>query len=233
MGRLTNATRLLLVITSAALTIAPGGRAQQLGQPHATLGSDVTFTVVAARSWTSPDAKFLLRDKVPDDSYYYLQMDGLSTGGGPSVVLENEGAEDDRTALKTGAIFKRRCVKLSPPKGKYLEVLLMFQNASKQTDDEPISGQRKGELDIPLTPTGGPPIRPLDFLATGFSTSRLSQLQDLQKQGLTVITEFTGTMSIHLEADGKTWILLLFDVPRSSKSAKLQIRNSAPITLDF
>ena len=141
----------LFVAVSAATaqqskdTTAPKSSAaqQRADQAHATLGSNVTFTVVATRTWSPPDVKFLLRDKVPDDSYYYLQMDGLSTGGGPSVVVENEGAEDIKTVLRTRAVFKRRCVKLSPPKGEYLEVLLMFQNATKQTADEPISGVRR------------------------------------------------------------------------------------------
>lgn len=199
----------------------------------ATLGSNVTFKVVAARTWSPPETKFLLRDKVPEGSYYYLQMDGLSMGGGPSVVISAEGQEDVKTALQTGSVFKRRCVKLTPPNGKYLEVLLMFENVGKEKAEEPISGQKTGELDISLTPLGSPAVRPLDLLATGSSTSRLSQLQDLQKQGLTVVTEFTGKLSIYLEADGKTWILLLFDVPKGSKSARLQIRNSEFVSLNF
>jgi len=48
----------------------------------ATLGKSVTFTMVAARSWAPPDTKFLLLDKVPNGTYYYLKMDGLSVGGG-------------------------------------------------------------------------------------------------------------------------------------------------------
>ncbi len=160
-------------------------------------------------------------------------MDGISLGGGPSVALSDEGGEDGRNALRTGSVFKRCCVKLAPPKGKYLETLLLFQNTGKQNAEEVISGQKTGELDIILTLPEGASVHPMDFESIGFSTSRLSQLEDLQKQGLTVVSEFTGKITIYLEADGKTWILLLFDVPRSSKTAKLQIRNSEPVTLNF
>ena len=86
---------------------------------QSVLGSSVTFSVLAARSWTPPETKFSLCDKVPNESYYYLKMDGISIGGGPSVILSDEGGEDIRSALQAGSVFKRRCVKLSPPKGKY------------------------------------------------------------------------------------------------------------------
>jgi len=200
---------------------------------QAVLGSNIVFSVFAARSWTPPETKFALCDKVPNESYYYLKMDGVSLGGGPSVALSDEGGEDVRSALQTGSVFKRRCVKLSPPKGKYLETLLLFQDTGTQNAEEVISGQKPGELDIVLTPSGASIVHPLDFESIGFSTSRLSQLEELQKQGLTVVSEFSGKISIYLEAAGKTWILLLFDVPKSSKTATLQIKHSGPITLHF
>ena len=135
--------------------------------------------------------------------------------------------------MSTGAAFRRECVKLSPPNGKYLEVLLTFQNTGKQKADEAISVKEAGKLNISLTPSGGQTVSPIDFVGTGFSTSRLSQLEDLQKQGLTVVSQFTGSMSIYLDAGGKTWILLLFDVPKDSKSASLRIRDSDPVTMNF
>lgn len=202
-------------------------------QVQAMLGTNVLVTNVAVRAWSLPETKFMLLNKVPEGAYYYLQMDGLSLGGGPSAVVSDEGAGDRAVALRTGNTFTRKGVKISPPKGKYLEVLLMFQNIGNETAVESITGQKTGELDITLSPSGGQLVHPIDFVATGFSTSRMSQLQDLQQRGLTVVSEFTGTISVYLEAGGKTWILALFDIPEGTKTGELRIRNSAPITISF
>ncbi len=198
-----------------------------------SLDGKVVFTVLATRSWAPPDAKFLLLAKVPDDSYYYLQMDGLVIGGGPSALLTDEGSADQQQALQTGATFTRRCVKVSPPMGKYLEVLLTLKNNSGQTEDQTISDETPGELNFALTPAGGSPVHPIDFLAPGFSTSQFAQLQSLQTRGLTVVSEFTGRLSAHLDAGGSTWVLLLFDVPKGATSAKLQIGDLAPVSVRF
>jgi hypothetical protein len=209
-------------------------RQPERAKNESQLGSNVTFSVFAVRSWTPLETKFLLVDKVPSESFFYLKMDGVSLAkGGPSPILSDEGASDFMTAFKTGSTFTRRCVKFAPPKGKYVEVLLMFHNAGQQTAEDVISGQKTGVLDIALTPSRMPSVQPLDFLSVGFSNSRLSQLEELQKRGLTVVTEFTGKISIYLEADGKTWLLLLFDVPKTSKSATLKIRNSDPVAVNY
>ena len=101
------------------------------------------MTIVAVRAWKLPETKFTLIDKVPDGSYYYLQMDGVSLTGGPSVVVSDEGACDRGVALSSGSTFTRTGVKIAPPRGKYLEALFMFENMGNQTAVEPITGLKK------------------------------------------------------------------------------------------
>lgn len=205
---------------------------EQPGELKTFLGKNVTVKVLAVRSWEPPEPKFLLIEKIPEGRYYFFQMDRMPIGvTSPSPILEQEGQSVWTTVYATKAEFTRRCVRFASPKGQYVEILLLFENEGDTAFVESVTSTESQQLDIRLTLPDGAVVLPVDFLCPGLSNASLDHLKKLQEKGLTIVSEFTGNLGIYLDSGGRTWLLLLFDIPRGSQSVQLQIKNTRPIPI--
>ena len=106
-------------------------------------------------------------------------------------------------------------------------MLLLFRNKGKGNFKDIFSSATGSSLNIRLILPEGKEILPIDFLFPGLS------LENLEKEGYAFVSEFSGNLSINLEAGGETWALLLFDVPSGSKLAQLEIKDAQPIKIQW
>jgi hypothetical protein len=227
---------LVLVACSRAGDLSAGPEEQEKSGKSAwttTLKSGVQAKVLKLRSYRPPAPKFKLLESLPDETYYYLQMDEVSLGGGPSVLLASEGQEDSRHLVQTSTRFSRHCIKLRPPKGRWIETLVVFENRGTHEARQSLSSPQKGRLAAELIPRGSSAVPAVDFLAAGLSNSKFDHLKQLDREGLTVVSEFDGDVQLYLEPGGKTWMILLFDIPATARSASLSIDGAAPIELSW
>lgn len=174
----------------------------------------------------------MLIEKIPDRSFFFWQMEDAPVIMG-GAILEVEGQEERIIHFSTGTEFIRRAVKFTPPRGQFLEVLLLLKNTSEGDFKDEFSSEGSFHSNISLLLPNQEEILPVDFLLPGLSNSSLSHLQELQEKGLTVISDFTGVLQASLEPGGETWILLLFDVPSDSQSAQLRLKDADPITIQW
>lgn len=207
------------------------------GKLETAIGKDISVKVLALRAWSPPEQKFTLIEKIPDrESFFVWRLDNVGLARS-LMILEREGQEEAVKTIKTGSAFSRKVVRLTPPRGKFLEILLLFTNIGKETVEKSISMSDGTNLDLSLVLPDGRKNYSVDFLSPGLNGGRLSELKTLQKKGLTVVSELrlapNGEIGIYLEPNGETWALLLFDVPTGIKSAELQIRDAKPIKIQW
>ncbi len=202
-----------------------------------TLEGGVRAEVIAVRSWRPPGPKFKLLKAVPDGSHYYIKMNNMSIGGGPSPIVRTEGQAQTSTLLRDGtkfAEFSRRCVKIEEPRGRWLEALLHFSYSGDQKVTQSITSSEKGVLDIQIRAESHDEfVAPVDFVSQGLSNSRLEFLEELASEGLTVASEFDGDIQIYLEPEGQSWLLLLYDIDEEARSASLRIAGSEAISVSW
>lgn len=213
-----------------AMSVADNGTGAN--HPSTTLAEHVAIEVLGVRVWSPPEQKSELLEKTPDGPYYYFQLDGLPMGGGPSARLQSEGQAETKFLLGSDHKFVRRCVKLTSPKGKYVEILLAFMNNGQEVFKQSITSPSKDALAVGLR-VGTDTLPPADFLCPGTSNSRLSHMKALQKRGLTVVTEFKGDLGVYLKGGAKTWLLLLFEVPADSRKGVLKVADADAMEIQW
>lgn len=207
------------------------------GTLETTIGKDISVKVLGLRAWSPPEQKFTLIEKIPDREFiFFWRLDNVGLARS-LMILAEEGQEEAVKTVKTGSAFSRKVVKLTPPRGKFLEILLFFTNIGKETVEKSLSMAHGSNLDFSLVLPDGRNNYSVDFLFPGLNGGRLSELKALQKKGLTVVSELrlapNGEIGTYLEPNGETWVLLLFDVPSGIKSAELQIKDAKPIRIQW
>jgi hypothetical protein len=214
--------------TATSMPPTPTSAEAARGSLQTTTGK-LAIEVLAIRAWSPPAQKFELIGEIPPHNYYFWQMDDVPVGTG-YVVMDDVGVGESLRVLSTGATFSKEVVELPAPQGRFLEVLLLFENTGNTTLRQAFSSTGSFRSRIGLVLPDGGEVLPVDFLIPS-NRDELSRYRELQTRGLTIISTFTGTMQVYLEPGGQTWLVLLFDVPQDSSDAELRMVDAKPIML--
>jgi hypothetical protein len=104
------------------------------------------------------------------------------------------------------------------PKGRFWEVLLWIENKSVKQTTIPLYGKDEEGLDVRLMLDGGEEMPMCGYRVPGFNISYMS-----------LVVASQGRLQADLKPTEKTWLLVVFDVPREHKSARFQIKNASPV----
>lgn len=171
------------------------------------LDDAVLVRVLGTRSWTPPEPKFQIQERLPDGKYASLFL--TSTG-------------------QTRANFGQTVAKPEMPEGRYVEILVVFENTGDKPVRVPLSSE-SGSLDVRLALRNKDVLSPADFLPPFTNWGDPSELKRLHKKGLTIANDFVGRIEVQLNGNEKTWLILLFDVPDHIVFGDLRITDAAPI----
>ncbi|MBC8869039.1 MAG: hypothetical protein H8E44_06455 [Planctomycetes bacterium] len=183
--------------------------AQAPDEPATTLDDGVSVRVLGARTWTPPQQKFLIQESVPKGKYAIWFV---------------------RSIGETRAEFAQTAVNPVMPKGTYVEILAVFENAANKPVTVDLSS-KSGSLDVRLTLADKSTVTPVDFLLPHTNWGDPAKLKRLHVKGLTIVNEFTGGLKVHLSPEQTTWLILLFDVPANTKPGDLCVRDGEALRI--
>ena len=204
--------------------------------PRLRINPSVAMQVAGVRSWLPPSQQWTLLDGIAGRSFNCWKLDDLHLASRSGLMMISEGVGERIKTVKTGSALERKVVKALQPKGKFVEVLLIFTNTSREPIEENFS-EPNGILDIRIVLPDRQKVLPTDFQFPGVAGSGLANFEELHKKGLTVVSELTlatgAKLGIDLDPNDSTYALLLFDVPKETTAANIQVKATEALKLEF
>jgi hypothetical protein len=106
------------------------------------------------------------------------------------------------------------------PKGRFWELLVWIENKGVKETAIPLYGKDEEGLDLHLMLGSGVKMPMCGYRVPGFNISDMS-----------LVVASQGRLQAELKPTEKTWLLVVFDVPREQKSAQFQIKNASPVRI--
>jgi len=213
-------TRLLLCLFSLTLFSCSG-------EKKAKAFNGIEVQMIIGRFYEAFDGKL---PEIKNASHWFLGNSQLDLGGSEEVIPPGgklvEGCfknEDSTEVMLFSKFGPEKDAEAHKPTGSFYEIPIYFLNNSNDTNTITLSKEDNKTLDAQLILENKEVLSPVAFRIPGFFP--------IDERSL--FTSFESKLFLSLPPKTKTWLLLVFDVPKNIKTAGLSLCSQTNFDINF